>query len=99
MLLDAALALTGIVWGKCQTRWACIFPIYGRGALFRSQLHFCSFYMRLLARWSFVITPLNYNLAGANVFVAITNFYQLSRVARASTDKTEQNPVPAAIDK
>jgi hypothetical protein len=31
-------------------------------------------------RWSFVITPVNYNLAVANLFVAGTNIYQLSRM-------------------
>lgn len=35
------------------------------------------------ARWSFVIIPLNYNLALSNIFVAGTNIYQLSRVFRA----------------
>lgn len=53
-----------------------------------------------VARWSFVIIPLNYNLASANVFVALTNLYQLSRVARASsTDHTEDKPVPAVLEK
>lgn len=33
-------------------------------------------------RWSFVITPVNPNLALANLFVAATNIYQLSRVYR-----------------
>jgi mitochondrial pyruvate carrier 2 len=33
-------------------------------------------------RWSFVITPVNYNLALANLFVAGTNLYQLSRIFR-----------------
>lgn len=41
----------------------------------------------LLARWSFLITPINYNLAGANVFVALTNIYQLSRVFSSSMSK------------
>jgi len=31
------------------------------------------------ARWSFVITPVNYNLAAVNVALAITGIYQLSR--------------------
>jgi len=46
--------------------------------------------MLCVARWSFVITPLNYNLAAANIFVAGTNMYQLSRVYRAGllTEKT-----------
>jgi mitochondrial pyruvate carrier 2 len=34
-------------------------------------------------RWSFVITPVNYNLALVNTFVAGTNIYQLSRIYRA----------------
>eukprot|EP00184_Porphyridium_aerugineum_P008242 CAMPEP_0184691930 /NCGR_PEP_ID=MMETSP0313-20130426/617_1 /TAXON_ID=2792 /ORGANISM="Porphyridium aerugineum, Strain SAG 1380-2" /LENGTH=87 /DNA_ID=CAMNT_0027149713 /DNA_START=175 /DNA_END=438 /DNA_ORIENTATION=+ len=32
------------------------------------------------ARWSFVITPVNYNLAFVNVFVGGTGLYQLYRV-------------------
>jgi len=34
-------------------------------------------------RWSFVITPVNWNLAAANVFVGCTGLYQLQRVWRA----------------
>ena len=33
-------------------------------------------------RWSFVIYPVNYNLALSNMFVAATNTYQLSRIFR-----------------
>lgn len=42
----------------------------------------CIAVLNIAARWSFVITPLNYNLAGANIFVAATNVYQLYRVFR-----------------
>lgn len=49
------------------------------------------------ARWSFVIIPLNYNLAAANVFVALTNMYQLSRVARHNLGKDQ--PTPAVTEK
>jgi mitochondrial pyruvate carrier 2 len=46
-------------------------------------------------RWSFVITPVNYNLALVNTFVAGTNIYQLSRIYRArsghSTASAEDN--------
>lgn len=39
-------------------------------------------------RWSFVITPVNWNLATANVFVACTGIYQLQRVYRAGRSGT-----------
>lgn len=45
-------------------------------------------------RWSFVITPLNYNLALSNLFVAGTNVYQLSRVFGNSKD----TPDPAIVE-
>lgn len=43
-------------------------------------------------RWSFVITPVNPNLALANLFVATTNMYQLSRVYRGDP---KDDAVPA----
>ncbi|PXF46814.1 Mitochondrial pyruvate carrier 3 [Gracilariopsis chorda] len=46
-------------------------------------------------RYSFVIHPINYNLAGANVFVALTNLYQLSRVVRHSGSKGD-NSLPSS---
>lgn len=53
-------------------------------------------------RWSFVITPVNWNLATANVFVACTGIYQLQRVYRAGrpgtaavADTEPPPPVPA----
>lgn len=39
-------------------------------------------------RWSFVITPINYNLALSNLFVAGTNVYQLSRVFMAPNEES-----------
>jgi mitochondrial pyruvate carrier 2 len=39
-------------------------------------------------RWSFVINPVNYNLALVNVFVAGTNIYQLSRIFRARSGQS-----------
>lgn len=47
-------------------------------------------------RWSFVITPLNYNLALSNLFVAGTNVYQLSRVFRHS--KGAADPALADVE-
>lgn len=47
-------------------------------------------------RWSFVITPLNYNLALSNLFVAGTNVYQLSRVFRHS--KGTPDPVLTELE-
>jgi len=41
------------------------------------------------ARYSFVITPINYNLALVNIFVAATNIYQLSRIARLRMEKKD----------
>ncbi len=32
------------------------------------------------SRYSLVITPVNYNLFGVNIFVAMTGFYQLYRI-------------------
>lgn len=46
-------------------------------------------------RWSFVITPVNWNLASANIFVACTGIYQLQRVYRADRSGT---PTATATD-
>lgn len=47
-------------------------------------------------RWSFVITPVNWNLATANVFVACTGIYQLQRVYRAGRSGTPADATAAA---
>jgi mitochondrial pyruvate carrier 2 len=47
-------------------------------------------------RWSFVITPVNYNLALANLFVAGTNVYQLSRIFWSPTTTAPDGTVVSA---
>lgn len=42
------------------------------------------------SRYSLVITPKNWNLFSVNVFVAITGFYQLSRIWRHQQQLKEQ---------
>lgn len=42
-----------------------------------------------------MIIPINYNLAVANIFVAATNMYQLSRVFKAGS--AEKAPQGAAV--
>lgn len=47
-------------------------------------------------RWSFVITPVNWNLAAANIFVACTGIYQLQRVYRAGRSGAPVDATAAA---
>lgn len=49
------------------------------------------FFLPPAARYSFVIKPINYNLATANVFVGGTNLYQLYRIASAGTSKDKMS--------
>ena len=46
------------------------------------------------SRYSFVITPVNYNLFSVNAFMAVTGSYQLWRKFTAPT--TPAAPAPAA---
>ena len=41
------------------------------------------------SRYSMVITPKNYNLFAVNIFVALTGFYQLSKIFKHCYSKPE----------
>mmetsp|Transcript_3948 Transcript_3948/g.6904 ORF Transcript_3948/g.6904 Transcript_3948/m.6904 type:complete len:115 (-) Transcript_3948:1056-1400(-) len=45
-------------------------------------------------RWSFVITPKNYNLAFVNIFVGATGLYQISRVLKHKYGSSEPTSTP-----